>query len=332
MNIRTHLVFKTRCKPLSRLPFVNPSKSRSFEPFLATQDAISRLDERVSRHPDREGWTKQRIFQDSCDAQWISGNLVDFQDLALHEAGAPPNMSSHSLVAARARVRIHTRTMNSRNREPITPDTVCRVLGRENLAPENDLALYDPDDSPIHAVIDWVKFWNDAANLPALLRVGMALCSFIKSAPFPQASLGDLLLLGDLLAVASGLSRCAPLALAKGSKQTQWRPTPSDQEEEFMLRFLEAIQSSAIAGRHALDEIELWRERAERSLKGRRRSSNAHLVFDQVVTQGCVSSRSIADETGLTVQSSSRICNELCEAGLLREMTGNSSFRVWGRA
>lgn len=92
-------------KPLSDVKFRKQ--------LMNAQVEISRLDERAKRHSalkdaDREGWGAQRILRDACDAQWISGHLVDPLDLILHDSGAPSHLGDHHILSARQRIRKHT--------------------------------------------------------------------------------------------------------------------------------------------------------------------------------------------------------------------------------
>jgi len=49
-------------------------------PLAAAEDAVARLDERLSRSPIREGWTARTNFADARDSLWLAGELVDLED------------------------------------------------------------------------------------------------------------------------------------------------------------------------------------------------------------------------------------------------------------
>ncbi|MCR9243262.1 MAG: DUF1612 and helix-turn-helix domain-containing protein [Rhodobiaceae bacterium] len=304
--------------------------------MVNTQDAISRLDERAKRQSalkesDREGWSAQRILHDACDAQWISGHLVDAHDLILHESGAAPGPGDPPTLRARHRIRLHAQLMRARRERAITPEEIFRIFGRGPKSPENDLALYDPDENHGETVEAWCHQWSELLHEPALLQVGRGLLAWAQAPAFTHATVADLLLLGERMARASRLTSSAPLALATGARRTKWRPLGVMSEEEFLADFLHAVEATAEVGMHQLDELELWRERAGHHLETRRRSSGVSQVLNLVAAKGVVSTRSIADETSMTVQSAARLCNELTAAGLLRELSGQKHFRVWGR-
>jgi len=312
------------------------SDPRFRKQLVNTQDAISRLDERAKRQSalkesDREGWSAQRILHDACDAQWISGHLVDAHDLILHESGAAPGPGDPPTLRARHRIRLHAQLMRARRERAITPEEIFRIFGRGPKSPENDLALYDPDENHGETVEAWCHQWSELLHEPALLQVGRGLLAWAQAPAFTHATVADLLLLGERMARASRLTSSAPLALATGARRTKWRPLGVMSEEEFLADFLHAVEATAEVGMHQLDELELWRERAGHHLETRRRSSGVSQVLNLVAAKGVVSTRSIADETSMTVQSAARLCNELTAAGLLRELSGQKHFRVWGR-
>lgn len=312
------------------------SDPRFRKQMVNTQDAISRLDERAKRQSalkesDREGWSAQRILHDACDAQWISGHLVDAHDLILHESGAAPGPGDPPTLRARHRIRLHAQLMRARRERAITPEEIFRIFGRGPKSPENDLALYDPDENHGETVEAWCHQWSELLHEPALLQVGRGLLAWAQAPAFTHATVADLLLLGERMARASRLTSSAPLALATGARRTKWRPLGVMSEEEFLADFLHAVEATAEVGMHQLDELELWRERAGHHLETRRRSSGVSQVLNLVAAKGVVSTRSIADETSMTVQSAARLCNELTAAGLLRELSGQKHFRVWGR-
>ncbi len=304
--------------------------------LVNTQDAISRLDERAKRQSalkmnDREGWSAQRILHDACDAAWISGHLVDAHDLILHESGAAPGPGDPPTLRARHRIRLHAQSMRLGGNRAIEPQEIYRIFGRGPKSPENDLALYDPDENHGETVMRWCARWTELSNEPALLQVGYGLLAWAQAPAFTHATVADLLLLGDRMARAAGLIQSAPLALATGVRRTKWRPLSVTTDEFFLVDFLQAVEATARVGMHQLDEVELWRERAGHHLDTRRRSSGISQVLDLVAAKGVVSARSIADDAGMTVQSAARLCNELTTSGLLRELTGQRHFRIWGR-
>ncbi len=312
------------------------SDPRFRKQLVNTQDAISRLDERAKRQSslkmnDREGWSAHRILHDACDAAWISGHLVDPHDLTLHESGAAPGPGDPPTLRARHRIRLHTQSMRLGGNRAITPQEVYRIFGRGPQSPENDLALYDPDENHGETVEAWCARWTELSHEPALLQVGYGLFAWTQAPAFTHATIADLLLLGERMTRASGLTQSAPLALATGARRTKWRPLSSSTDEMFLADFLQAVEATAQVGMHQLDELDLWWERAGQHLDTRRRSSGISRILELVAAKGVVSSRSIADDTGMAVQSAARLCNELAGSGILRELTGQKHFRVWGR-
>ncbi|MGO6672706.1 RHE_PE00001 family protein [Rhizobium leguminosarum] len=80
--------------------------------LTAAEDAVARLDERVSRSPVGEGFAERSHFFDAAGALWVAGELVHVEDLVLHDAHMDSRAPTHELTIAhsvlRARRRIWT--------------------------------------------------------------------------------------------------------------------------------------------------------------------------------------------------------------------------------
>lgn len=304
----------------------------SLAQFVTTQDALSRLDDRVGRHTDRDGWAVQRILQDACDAYWVSGQIIDAHDLTLHQSGSAQSLSDPVLLAAQHRTRLHHQFLQGSATRSLPPEELLRIFGRRAKAPENDLTLYDPDEDRLTPIVSFCEAWAQTQGEAPLVRVLDGFRSWISLGVFSHALAADALLLAERLAVSARLIRHAPLAAATGARAVKWRPSlyavPSDFDEQF----LGAAEASARAGMLLLDAHDLWRERAGRFLQNRRSSSHAADILDLVAMKGVVSARSVEETTGLTVQTVARHCNAMVDAGILREITGQKHFRIWGRA
>lgn len=303
----------------------------SLAQFVNTQDALSRLDERAGRHPDRDGWGAQRLLIDACDANWVSGDLLDPHELALQEADSATSLSSPIMMSARNRLRLHSQILQGVGGKNISAEEIFRIFSRGRQAPDNDLALYDPDEDRAQPVSEWCSAWTESDGEISLRRVAAGLMHWIALNVFANARLIDALLLAERMAVSARLTRHIPLALGIGARATKWRPSPYRPDEDFEERFLQAAEASARSGMLELDAHDLWRERAGRHLKHRRSTSHAGDILDLVAQNGVVSARSIEETIGLTVQTAARHCNALAEAGVLREITGQKHFRIWGR-
>ncbi|GGA94565.1 hypothetical protein GCM10011491_23560 [Brucella endophytica] len=82
-------------------------------PLVAAEEAVARLDERLARSPVRSGLIERFHFHDAVAALWLEGELVQLEDLVLHDAHMDIRTPTHELTRAhavlRARRQISTR-------------------------------------------------------------------------------------------------------------------------------------------------------------------------------------------------------------------------------
>ncbi|NTH14743.1 DUF1612 and helix-turn-helix domain-containing protein [Agrobacterium rhizogenes] len=71
--------------------------------------ALTRLDERIARSPVGAGWIERAHFTDACASLWIDGELVNLEDLILHDATRDIRAPTHELTIARDVLRTRRR-------------------------------------------------------------------------------------------------------------------------------------------------------------------------------------------------------------------------------
>jgi len=80
-------------------------------PVVSASAALARLDERLHSSPVRTGWIERTHFLDAAAALWLEGELVQMEDLVLHDERMDVRAPTHELTRAhavlRARRRIH---------------------------------------------------------------------------------------------------------------------------------------------------------------------------------------------------------------------------------
>ena len=83
-------------------------------PLARASAALARLDERLVHSPVGNGVIERFHFTDACASLWLDGELVEMEDLVLHEAARDIRSPSHALTIARdvlqTRRRIATQT------------------------------------------------------------------------------------------------------------------------------------------------------------------------------------------------------------------------------
>ncbi len=70
-------------------------------PLARASDALARLDERLAHSPVGAGLIERLHFADACASLWLDGELVEMEDLVLHDAGRDIRSPSHALTIAR---------------------------------------------------------------------------------------------------------------------------------------------------------------------------------------------------------------------------------------
>lgn len=70
-------------------------------PLARASEALARLDERLVHSPVGAGLIERLHFADACASLWLDGELVEMEDLVLHEAARDIRSPSHALTIAR---------------------------------------------------------------------------------------------------------------------------------------------------------------------------------------------------------------------------------------
>jgi len=70
-------------------------------PLTRASEALARLDERLASSPVGTGLIERLHFADACASLWLDGELVEMEDLVLHEAARDIRSPSHALTIAR---------------------------------------------------------------------------------------------------------------------------------------------------------------------------------------------------------------------------------------
>ncbi len=71
------------------------------QPLARASEALARLDERLAHSPVGAGLIERFHFADACASLWLDGELVEMEDLVLHEAARDIRSPSHALTIAR---------------------------------------------------------------------------------------------------------------------------------------------------------------------------------------------------------------------------------------
>ncbi len=122
-------------------------------PLAAAEDAVARLDERLSRSPIREGWVARTHFTDACDSLWLAGELVHVEDLVLHNERMDVRTPTHEVTRAHAVLRARRRILEADPGWALSRDGLDTLRGRSVAAEGRgaDRTDGDVDDDAIDA-------------------------------------------------------------------------------------------------------------------------------------------------------------------------------------
>ena len=85
------------------------SMTALMRPAFDARVALTRLDERIARSPVGSGWIERSQYADACASLWIDGELVNLEDLVLHDAFRDIRTPTHELTIARDVLRTRRR-------------------------------------------------------------------------------------------------------------------------------------------------------------------------------------------------------------------------------
>jgi len=99
-------------------------------PLSAADDALARLDERLRNSSVRDGLIARTDFAEACAALWAEGELVQLEDLVLHDAGMDIRSPSHELVQAHAYLRLRRKAARGDPKTLLSPTGILTLVGR----------------------------------------------------------------------------------------------------------------------------------------------------------------------------------------------------------
>lgn len=99
-------------------------------PLAAAEDALARLDERLTKSPIRDGWMARTHFTDACASLWLEGELVHLDDLVLHDAGMDIRAPTHELTRAHAVLRTRRRIAAAKPEWALSAAGLAGLRGR----------------------------------------------------------------------------------------------------------------------------------------------------------------------------------------------------------
>ncbi|MDH7785640.1 hypothetical protein QBD01_001658 [Ochrobactrum sp. 19YEA23] len=122
-------------------------------PSARASAALARLDERLAPSPVGTGLIERFHFADACASLWLDGELVEMEDLVLHEAARDIRSPSHQLTIARDVLQTRRRIVAQQPDWALSPNGLrsLRVGGQAWPAPSpGDGILAESENTAVH--------------------------------------------------------------------------------------------------------------------------------------------------------------------------------------
>ncbi len=100
-----------------------------FVPVSNATAALTRLDERLAHSPIREGMIERMHMHDAVASMWLEGELVDLEDLVLHDALMDSRIPSHALTLAHAVLRMRRQIAGRASGWALSSSGLQQLLG-----------------------------------------------------------------------------------------------------------------------------------------------------------------------------------------------------------
>ena len=321
------------------------------------EDAVSRLDARAQTCPFAEGWAARVDFLEANGWGWVSGEIVDMEDLVLHDAQMDARLpdqalrATYGLVRARRRARgagpelqtAHGAVWLAGHRSeppllapsPIDPDEVCPGPGAEarDLVGElvhqvRTLSRGETAD-PIEAVEEWVQWTRRLPDrAPALLRAATALEGWRLVNPLPRQTFVGGVMVAQALRV-SGRTRACLLAF-EGPRRTHLQPPRGFVAAPIAARLAYWLKITAVgaeAGLAEMKRLDLARQVVLTRVGDRRANDRSADLVDLLLARPLVSAPMAAEHLGVAGHTARRLLTNL--GGSVMEVSGRSRYRAW---
>ena len=310
--------------------------------LAAASAALARLDDRLAGSAPAmvEGWRARAFIHEAAASARLNGDFADADELRLADAGAldrppDPELGQALLILQmiRSAARRHPRQMFTPLRlaalarlrlNRSDPDPRLPVWLQDRLSEPGEIRAslgkaLDPvaverwkTEAPLMAAADIIHRWHDAR---AAERVGAAAGRVLASAwPARSGATNGLVLMPSV-----GFLGHA----------SEYRP---DWGRRWTSACLRASLRSAEWGLRLHTDLVLVRRRLLESAGGRRATSRLPALIDRLVAVPSLSAAHAAVSLGMTDRASRSLLEDLHAGGMIREVSGRGSFRVYAVA
>lgn len=325
--------------------------------FLAlarAEDVVSRVDARAQTCAFADGWAARIDFNEAYAWGWVTGEIVDMEDLVLHDAQMDARLPDQALRATHAVVRARRKARRA-GPELQSAHGAAWVAGRRGDAPMNipsppDLAqpnaeaeaqdliaelaralrtlsqgeTADPDE----AVAEWLT-WSRGLpeRAPPLLRAAAAIEGWRLVNPLPRQTFVGAIMVAQGLKLSERTRSC--LLGLETARRTHFQP-PRGFLAPIPVRlayWLKIMAMGAEAGLAELKRLELARQVVLRRIGDRRANDRAGDLLELLLARPLVSAPMAAEHLGVTAHSARRLLSGL--GASVMEVSGRSRYRAW---
>lgn len=330
-----------------------------FLELARAEDAVSRLDARVQTCPFADGWAARLDFAEASAWGWTSGEIVDLEDLVLHDAEMDARLpdqalrATHGLVRARRKARGVGAELQSvagaawlAGYRSDLPHVTALPLGAQ---PESDpqevvgeardlvselvyqirrLGRGETAD-PLEAVEEWVA-WTQRlpGRAPPLLRAAAALEGWRLVNPLPRQSYVGGVMVAQALRLAGRTRAC--LLGVECARRSHPQPPRGFMAAPVIARLAYWVRMIAVGAEVGLAEIkrlDLARQVVLKRIGGRRAHDRSADLLDLLLARPLVSAPMAAEHLGVAGHSARRLLKNLGSS--LMEVSGRSRYRAW---
>lgn len=339
-----------------------PAQSGLLRGLGRAEDAMARLEARLemSAPEVKAGWIARADLQEASAALYLAGELVDVEDLALHEVEMDVRLASHALTRAFEVLKA---------RREIASAPAGAWVGRAAKAPLPCLAIDDEDtlaaefaviDAAIArsgtvirdgvdavearresetalsaeaadgqdeaaALLGWRGLCERLVDFPPTLAAAIGLRAWEEeSAPAGRRWLGPLLA-ADMLRAQEKAKTHLP-CLAWGLREVARERRRHRDRQERLLAVLEGVAEAGKIGLKSLDRLTKAGELMERRIGKRRSNSKAPALAGLFVSRPLMTPDMAAAELNVSDRAALKMIASLG----VRELTGRRRFRAWG--
>jgi HTH DNA binding domain len=330
---------------INRLGFLDVPSGMSvpeddWQRLLQTTVTMARFDERLAHVPAsvREGWSRRALVHEAVASLRLDGVYVTTEDLFMVTADSLDRAGDQNLIKA---VRIHQmleallrRNPNNlfkadrlialsrlRTRTGLSLDSRLPAWLRESIAHPEELKPTLQDALDPDAVANWRR-------LPALVGCASVLARWHNSGAADRINGASGRALAMAWAYRAGLTsgyHCLP-AIGFLSNAADYRP---DLEGRWQGLFLQAATRASEWSVKLLSHLTAVHRRIREYAPAEKSTSRMMALVEMLVSRPVVSPRSAARELKVTTHGARAMLKDLEGRGLVREMTGRGSYRLY---